>query len=121
LKSILVVDDEPVLREILRDILEEAGFKVLEAEGGTKAFSLIQKEQFDCLISDIRMPLGSGIDLIRNLSEWNGKKPKIILMTAYGDIGWEEAKRFNVSKIISKPFEPASIVREVQAVLKEKA
>ena len=117
MKTILVVDDEPVLREILRDILEDAGFKILEAEGGTKAFALIQKEKVDCLISDIRMPFGSGIELIRNLSEWNGNKPKIILMTAYGDIGWEEAKRLNVSKIISKPFEPASIVGEVQAIL----
>lgn len=116
MKTILVVDDEPVLREILREILEAESYKVLEADGGNKAFSIVQKEQIDCLITDIRMPAGNGMELIRNIHEWSGRKPKIIVMTAYGDIDLEAAKKHRVSRIISKPFEPAAILNELKVI-----
>lgn len=118
-KIILVVDDEQILREIIKDYLELSHFTVLEAENGRMAFEIIQKQKVDCVISDIRMPGGSGIELAESLFAMKKPKPKLILMTGFSDFTSEQAKRLEVTKIMAKPFEPESLLAEVNILLRD--
>ena len=66
-KSVLVVDDEEDLREILRFELEDQGYNVLEADGVDEALSRLSKNHVDVVVSDIRMPERSGIELLKEI------------------------------------------------------
>ncbi|MFN8790315.1 MAG: response regulator [Bdellovibrionales bacterium] len=116
-KTILIVDDEPVLREILRDYFEAHHFKVFEAENGRQALQVVQDKPIECVLSDIRMPKGSGIELAEKLHKMPSPKPKLILMTGYSDVSAEQAQKLGVIKVLSKPFEPAVLLEEVRKVL----
>lgn len=80
--KILVVDDEPSLREMLRIFLKREGFDVSLANGGEAAMAALRKEDFDVVVSDIKMPDVSGIDLLK-IVRADGMSVPIILLTAY--------------------------------------
>ena len=65
--KILVVDDEPDLRELLADEFEYAGHKPFLASNGKEAYDLCTNEEFDAVISDVRMPGGDGIELLEDI------------------------------------------------------
>lgn len=109
-KKILVVDDEPDLREILKDSLEFAGAEVLEADSGTDAFKKIASTQYDAVVSDIRMPGGDGISLAKNVAAMQGKKPVLLLVTGFADILPSEAYDMGVHGFIFKPFKLETII-----------
>jgi len=80
-KKILVVEDEPSLAKILKFDLETAGFVVKNANNGTEAYRMVQKEKFDCFIIDWMIPNMSGLDLIKKLrAEKN--KGLFVMLTA---------------------------------------
>jgi len=81
-KPILIVDDEPIVRESLRDWLIDAGYQVITAESGEEAIGIIEQGDIDIMILDIRLPGRSGISVLREVRE---KKPNIktIIITAY--------------------------------------
>src|SRR5581483_7337233 len=64
MKSVLVVDDEPHVRALVRDVLEMSGYAVREACNGTEAMSAIEIETPDCVVMDVMMPGMSGIDVL---------------------------------------------------------
>src|SRR5437867_2925892 len=82
---ILVVDDDPNLREISRVFLEEAGFIVSEAESGRLAAEAIMRESFDAVVTDLRMPTASGEALIQwILLHRPGMKSRILVVSGQG-------------------------------------
>lgn len=113
-KTILVVDDEPDLREILKDEFEYSGALVLEASNGKSALEIVQKNEVDCIVSDIRMPGGDGIFLLKAVKSLNPKKPSMILTTGFADIHPSEAYNLGVEGFITKPFD-LDAVRDVVA------
>jgi two-component system response regulator PilR (NtrC family) len=101
---ILVVDDEPSMREMLNILLRREGYDVTIAENGTIAIDLLQREFFDMLISDIKMPDISGVEVLRKAKEIN---PAIIgiMVTAYGSKeSIQEVLRLQAADYIDKPF-----------------
>ena len=89
----MVVDDEELLREILLEDLTSAGALVSEAENGTKALELLQKEKFDAVVTDIRMPGGNGNMLIKNINaHFQDEKPKIFVCSGYNDFSLSETE-----------------------------
>ena len=102
-KKILVVDDEPDLREVMTFVMSEMGFDVIEASGGNKALKLIQSESVHLVISDVRMPDGNGIDLCKNIRALN-LKPAIILVTGFSDLTPEMLDALGVQALVNKPF-----------------
>lgn len=102
--KILVVDDEEGLRMTLAANLELEGFEVVEAESAERALEILAKEDFDLVLSDIRMPGRSGIDLVRELRNIRADLP-VILMTAFtAEDGLDEATRNGVFTVLTKPF-----------------
>jgi len=120
-KKFLVVDDEPDLREILRDELEFAGGELSEAENGVAAFQLASEKVFDAILSDIRMPGGDGMTLARKIKERPGKNPVVFLVTGFADFTPAEAYDIGVEGFIYKPFNLGPVLENLQRALEEPA
>jgi CheY-like chemotaxis protein len=107
--SVLVVDDEPVLRELVAFILVDRGFEVWEAESGDAAFELLQGRNFDVVVSDVRMPNGSGIDLLLRINQMERRRPHVFLVSGYSEISLEEARGLGAIDLLNKPVDYDSL------------
>ncbi len=103
--SILVVDDEPVLRELVAFILLDHGFKVSEADSGDSAYLMLRERSFDVVVSDVRMPNGSGVDLLQRINQLRENRPEVFLVSGYSEISPAEAKRLGARDLLSKPVD----------------
>jgi len=112
-KTILVVDDESDIRELFKEELEDNGAKVLEADNGNKAFEVFQGGGVDAIISDIRMPGGDGVDLVKNVKTTNKDIP-IYLITGFADYTGNELKLLGVEAVVFKPFDISEVVNMVE-------
>lgn len=102
MKSILIVDDEIDLRNTLVKIYENRGYKAYCAEDMQSALDTIQKEPIDLVISDIKMPNGTGLDLLEQVKA-TGKKLKFILISGFSDVTEEEALKRGALALVKKP------------------
>lgn len=115
--SILLVDDEPSLREPLAEYLTRQGFVVEEAESAAAARSLLARQLPDIVLLDIMMPGEDGLSLCRHLVETRGLP--VILLTARGEamdriVGLE----IGADDYVTKPFEPRELVARIRSVLR---
>jgi CheY-like chemotaxis protein len=117
--SVLVVDDEPGLREVMAIELEMNGYHVLTAPNGREAYELIESNQIDTVISDVRMPDGDGLELLDRLQrrqQKTGQHIRVILMTGFSGISREEACARGASEMLLKPF----LIEELLAAISQK-
>lgn len=121
--SVLVADDDPQMRGILRTALEGAGFRVAEAENGIRALRALEEGDFDLLVLDVFMPGLGGLDVLRGLPPRLRGTPAIV-MTGGADRPQveplDQAKRMGAVRTFSKPFELAEMVKEAVAATKGK-
>ena len=101
---ILVVEDEPDLREILVMVFEQEGSQVMSAKDGNEAWSLVQSQSPDFVISDVRMPNCDGIQFLETVRKNHPTQPPIFLATGFADINEEQAVQKGAVSLISKPF-----------------
>ncbi|MCM8780442.1 MAG: response regulator [Candidatus Omnitrophica bacterium] len=121
-KKILVVDDEELIIRSLKKLLEKNGFVVFVAKRGQDALVMVEEEDFDLIIADIRMPGINGVEAIRGIYEIleNRKLKKIpaIFITGYVDQKIEkEAKLLKPVAYIYKPFDIEELVGKVKEIL----
>ena len=103
--TILIVDDEDTLREIVSMQIEEDGYNVLQAKGGHEAFKLVQKAQIDLVISDMRMPDGDGEELLRSINTLKENKPAFIMLTGFSQLSKEDALKLGAKDMLAKPID----------------
>ena len=104
-KSILLVEDEKILRITLADALRGEGYTVLAAADGSEGLALIEEGEFSLIITDIRLPGASGLDILRKSLEDSPLTP-VIVMTAYGSIKDAVAAiRSGAFDYVTKPFD----------------
>jgi DNA-binding NtrC family response regulator len=119
-KSVLVVDDDAFVRSFMAMILREEGHSVVEAPNGKEALARFLNSEFDLVITDLKMPGMSGLELMQ---EGKKNKPDIhwIIITAYGSIGSAvEAIKAGASDYLTKPFKnPEELRHVIRRVLKE--
>jgi len=116
---VLIADDEPSLRELLREILQEMGLEdVAETSDGEETLKLLQEEGFDLVFLDIKMPVRDGISVLKEISA-SEKMPQIIVLTAFGDFSIAlEAMKLGAFDYINKPFDIEEIRHQTQKVLR---
>jgi two-component system OmpR family response regulator len=117
---LLLVDDEPSLREPLAEYLTRQGFVVRQAEDAAKARSALLEETPDLVLLDIMMPGEDGLSLCRHLSE--SKNLPVIMLTAKNEatdriVGLE----IGADDYVAKPFEPRELVARIRSVLRRAA
>ena len=114
---ILIADDEKKMRHLLSMILEAGGHQADEAQDGQEAFSKIQEQKFDMVISDIKMPKMDGVELLAAIREAQIPCP-VIYITAFATIDSAvEMMRMGASDYISKPFDSDQILMAVERTL----
>ncbi|MCG6976658.1 MAG: phosphate regulon transcriptional regulator PhoB [Acidiferrobacterales bacterium] len=119
-KTILTVEDERPIREMVRMSLEKAGFDVLEAEDGEQAMVTIADHRPDLVLVDWMLPGMSGIDLARRLKQDDATSElPIIMVSARGE---EEDKirglEIGADDYVAKPFSPRELIARIKAVLR---
>ena len=120
-KVFLIVDDEQMLRELIVLELEDYNVTCYEASSGAEAFAILRDQHIDILISDIRMPGGSGIDLLENLRKENMDKDlEIFMMSGFTDLSLGQAQDLGAVTIIGKPFIFSEIVAIIKNALSQK-
>lgn len=116
-KTILVVDDESDLLEIIVDELEDAGFTTLSAHGGKEAIEISKKKEIDLILSDINMPDGNGVELVDHIKERSITKPVVLFMTGFANITYEEAFDKGVEAIFPKPINFEALIETIKNLL----
>jgi len=117
MKTILVVDDEPKITQLVRDYLERAGFGVITAFDGKRALSLAKTEKPDAVILDLGLPQLDGLDFTREFRK--ASNAPIIMLTARSEesdklIGLE----LGADDYMTKPFSPKELVARVRVVFR---
>jgi DNA-binding NtrC family response regulator len=116
--KILLVDDDDSLRRVLEFQLAEAGHSVVSESDGREALKSYSAEDFDCVVTDWRMPKMTGSQLVSQATAINSEVP-IIVITAFGDVDTAvEAMRGGAFDFITKPFNRQEILLTVEKALK---
>jgi DNA-binding NtrC family response regulator len=101
--AVLVVDDEPGMRDTLMAILELQGYRVSSAPDGETAITAVREGAFDVVVMDVRMPGRDGVSVLEELGD---APPQVILMTAYAaEERLRAAVNANAFAIVHKPFD----------------
>lgn len=118
-RTILIVDDEPDLLEILSFSLEGAGYRTFTASSLREAIGLIRREAIDLVLTDVRMPEGDGLQILVEGKKMN-PDIAVILMTGFADVNPSEAKAQGAAALLSKPFDHGRLLELVREHLGEK-
>jgi CheY-like chemotaxis protein/CBS domain-containing protein len=115
--SILIAEDDHVIRRILSHHLQRSGYELFEAHDGREAASLLAERRFDLLLLDINMPFQSGLDILRQLRRDEDGTKRVILSAAHQDETVLEAFQLGAHDFVKKPFDPEVLVRRLDRLL----
>jgi DNA-binding NtrC family response regulator len=120
MKNILIAEDEGTLREGLNQAFSESGFKVVLAASGREAIEKMDRQVFDLVVTDMKMPGGDGMDVLRRARSTNDDTP-VIIMTAFGTVeGAVEAIKQGAYDYIQKPFSIDELEVKIQRALEHR-
>jgi two-component system phosphate regulon response regulator OmpR len=120
-RHLLVVDDDDRIRELLKEYLTRAGFRVTAAPGGAAARRLIESLDFDLAVFDVMMPGEDGFSLTRWLREQRGPagRTPVLMLTARGEPEHRiEGLKLGADDYLPKPFEPEELLLRIGAILR---
>jgi CheY-like chemotaxis protein len=114
-KTVLIVEDDPSLRTVIRMVLEQAHYHVLEARHGIAALELMEGDMPDLVVADLRMPLMNGVELIGRMrsSQRTASVPIVLLSGLLPD---PEVTKL-ADAVVAKPFEPAVLLAAIMGSL----
>lgn len=118
--TILVVDDEELLRNALVFQFKREGFNVLSASNGKEAFEIIKTNKIDAVVSDIQMPGGNGIELLKDVKNYDVEIPVLVFITAFADLTEADAYDLGANAIFSKPFDRKALVKCIKDAVTHK-
>jgi two-component system phosphate regulon response regulator OmpR len=119
-QRLLVLDDDPRLRDLLRRYLGENGFTVFTAESPQAMAKIWQRERFDLLILDLMMPGEDGLSILRRLRGTNDMTPVILLTAKGSDVDRILGLEMGADDYLPKPFNPRELLARIQAVLRRR-
>jgi len=119
MKTVLVVDDEASLRNLVRTTLESDSYRILEASDGNEALEIAIVEKPDLIVVDWMMPGRTGIEVVMELRKTvDGKDIPIIMLTARGQkVDIERGAEAGVTIYLVKPFSPLELIDTVEQLL----
>lgn len=122
MNKILIVDDEPDIRNLIRDILEDEGYEAYTAASGAEAEKLLASGAPDLMLLDIWMPGMDGVTLLRRVSQQHGTLYPIIVMSGHGTVETAvEATRLGAFDYVEKPLSTEKLLHAVRAALEARS
>jgi two-component system phosphate regulon response regulator OmpR len=120
-RHLLIVDDDDRIRDLLKEYLARAGFRVTAAAGGAPARRLMESLDFDLAVFDVMMPGEDGFSLTRWLREQKGPagRTPVLMLTAMSEAASRiEGLRLGADDYLPKPFEPEELLLRIEAILR---
>jgi len=120
LTTILVIDDDEMIRQVLRRVLVLHGYGVHEAADGEEGLEKIGKLAPDLVVTDVSMPKKDGLSVIRELRSLGNGRP-IVALAKLGDKTLEDALNLGADRVVGKPFRLKTFLKVVEEVLERGA
>jgi len=117
--KILVVDDEEIMRNLLTDVLTDAGYKVIAVKDGREAVEKVKKINFAIAFIDVHMPVMNGVETLKTIKKIK-PQTRIVMMDSFPDELLEQAKREGAITCIHKPFEINEVTKITEDVVEQK-
>jgi two-component system response regulator PilR (NtrC family) len=108
-RTILIAEDEALLRDSLKIVLEGQGYDVTTAADGKMACEILATQDFDCVLTDVKMPRLSGLGLVKYAKEFRPELPVVVMSGFSGLSETKEANEMGVAGFIPKPFRKAEL------------
>jgi DNA-binding response OmpR family regulator len=121
MRTVLLIDDDDVVRAMLTKALARAGYKVVEASDGQQGLELARRASFDLVITDLVMPVQEGVETILTLRR---ERPRLPIIAISGGVSRSKlyldiAGKMGAKRILPKPFTPKELIAAVEQVLAE--
>jgi DNA-binding response OmpR family regulator len=116
-KTILVVDDDPQVLDLMAEILSDEGYRVLRASDGRRAMTTIRQEAVDLMVTDLIMPEQEGVETITQLKREYPSVRVIAISGAAEGAYLKLAELLGANAVLRKPFAPAELVSRIRSVL----
>jgi two-component system, cell cycle response regulator DivK len=118
-KRILVVEDQPDNRQIIRDMLADTGYEIIEAENGEEALAAVAKQRPDLILMDIQLPVMDGYAATRRIKTDPALKSiPVIAVTSYALSGEEKkAREAGCNDYVPKPYSPRQLLAKIRQYL----
>jgi two-component system response regulator (stage 0 sporulation protein F) len=113
-KEILIIDDQPGIRMLLTDVLENEGYKVTTAADGKEAVNKLYQHTYNLMIVDYKLPLISGVEILQRLRRDKMEIPTIVISGLAGEIEKELADYHLVKEVLAKPFDIHQLLEMVK-------
>ena len=117
-KRLLIVEDEPDLRELIADQLAMENVEIFKASSAQEAFEIYAKQPIDIILSDIRLPEMDGVTFIRVIKSQTERKTDCYIMSGFSDYTEQEVLEAGAVKYFSKPAGLSGMVDELSEILK---
>jgi two-component system, response regulator YesN len=115
--TVLFVEDEPFLRETMGAWLEQKVGRAFCAEHGAEALAILAANKIDLLISDVRMPVMDGIELVKKLNQEAPQRPRVIFITGFSDFSLRQAQDLGIDAVVEKPIHREELLSIMQRSL----
>ncbi len=119
-ETVLLVDDEAMVREVLKTTLERDGYNIVEVSSGKQALKVLETKEIDLVISDIRMPEMDGLELLAIIKRRHEDVPVFLISGYVGDGPNDDLLQSGADGVIAKPFKYLDIASAVRDVLDKK-
>lgn len=117
MKEILVVDDQQGIRLLLKEVFKKEGYTIHLAANGLDALRIVDEQNIDCVLLDMKIPGMDGLEILKKLKEKKAHVP-VIMMTAFGEQDLMDcAKNLGAERFFTKPFNIFDIRNEVKMIL----
>ena len=117
---ILIVEDDLALLKVLNSYLIKCGAIVYQATNGEIAYGLVEKHEIDFVLSDIQMPVMSGVELLKKIRLMRSHIPIVLLATGQAELTQKEAIEFGAAGLIHKPFGLKFLNEEIIKLINKK-
>jgi len=121
-KRILVIEDDPFMRETLQDVVEDKGYYITTVANGKRGISLHEKEHYDLIITDVLMPDIDGLEVIMKIRQ-NFPQTKLLAVSGGGHISSKEylmmARELGSNGVVQKPFNNDELVEKIASLLND--
>lgn len=119
MKKLLIVDDQKGIRMLLQEIFTKEGYKTYLASNGPEAFQLVENEEIDCVLLDMKLPGMDGKEILKKMKE-DYPKLNVFIMTAFDEEElMEEAKSLGADECFTKPFNIFEVIEKVRRTMDE--
>ena len=116
-RRVLIVDDEPQIRDMLREWLTRTGYDVTDAPDGKQAIEILRKQSFDVVVADILMPEKDGLEVIMYLQRESPLTKCVAMSSPSNRVFLQSAQLLGATRVVEKPFTPADIEAAVRDAL----